>query len=89
MRRSRVEKPTISLTFPCSGLRTCSAPPLKSNVSLLQLVPNHDICLFEAIPRLCSSSPRMPWMVSPCRHPTAIATRSAHRPTSILTPLLM
>jgi hypothetical protein len=46
-----------------------AAPRTASSVRLLPLVSHRDRRLFDAIPRLCSSRPRTPWMVSLYRHP--------------------
>jgi hypothetical protein len=51
--------------------------------SLLRLVSHRDRCRCDAIPEQRSSSPRMPEIVSPCRHPTASATLAADLPTSV------
>jgi hypothetical protein len=60
-----------------------AAPRAASSVRLLPLVSHRARCRCDAISRLCSSGPRMPWRVSPCHHLVEIAPQSADFPSSV------
>jgi hypothetical protein len=70
-------------SHPLERTRRRAARRIASSRSPAQLVSHHDRGLCDAIPRLWSSSPKMPWMGSLCRHHTASATRAVDPPSRL------